>query len=277
MSSSSRSIAAARSRRAGESQPPVSGGRPGTSIASHSAFAPQQQMPPPPNNVRIAKAPPMQQQQQLRQQQQQHQQQQQQQQQTNGLPFSKLSISDAIGLVTLRLGRVEQFLIDFENGEHTKSGESSIPENSKIIDNSVLTTIINRLDALEKKDSSSSSASADQVAKMEKDLKETKDLLSHLIFKLELFSKETNERFSDFEGAITEIEKNMDTQQFLEINDTMSASIVADESIGINEVAVGDLNSSAVDLKNHSVDLKNHSVDLKNLIRQEFSATETNQ
>ena len=47
MSSSSRSIAAARSRRAGESQPPVSGGRPGTSIASHSAFV-QQQMPPPP-------------------------------------------------------------------------------------------------------------------------------------------------------------------------------------------------------------------------------------
>jgi hypothetical protein len=102
-------------------------------------------------------------------------------------------------------------------------------------------------------------------------------LLSHLIFKLELLSKETNERFLDFEGAITEIEKNMDTQQFLGINDTMSASIVADESIVINEVAVGDLNSSAVDLKNHSVDLKNHSVDLKNLVRQEFSATESNQ
>jgi hypothetical protein len=42
--SSSRSIAADRSRRAGETQPPVSGGRPGTSIASHSAFVPQQQM-----------------------------------------------------------------------------------------------------------------------------------------------------------------------------------------------------------------------------------------
>jgi len=251
MSSSSRSIAAARSRRAGESQPPVSGGRPGTSIASHSAFAPQQQMPPPPsNNVRIAKAPPMQQQQQQR---------QQPQQQPNGLPFNKLSISDAIGLVTLRLGRVEQFLIDFENGDNAKSEGSNIPENSKIIDNSVLTTIINRLDALEKKDSSSS---LDQVSKMEREVKETKDLLSHLIFKLELLSKETNERFLDFEGAITEIEKNMDTQQFLAINDTMSASIVADESLVIDEVAV---------------DLKNHSVDLKNLIKHEFSTNETNQ
>ena len=98
--SSSRSIAAARSRRAGESQPPVSGGRPVTSIASHSAFVQQQMPPPPSNNVRIAKAPMQQQQQQMPQQ--------------GASPFTKLSISDAIGLVTLRLGRVEQFIIDFE-------------------------------------------------------------------------------------------------------------------------------------------------------------------
>ena len=51
--SSSRSIAAARSRRAGETQPPVSGGRPGTSIASHSAFVPQQQQMPPPQVMPI--------------------------------------------------------------------------------------------------------------------------------------------------------------------------------------------------------------------------------
>ena len=244
MSSSSRSIAAARSRRAGESQPPVSGGRPGTSIASHSAFVQQQQMPPQPpsNNVRVAKAPVQQ------------KQQQQPQRPPNGLPFSKLSISDAIGLVTLRLGRVEQFLIDFESGDGAKSG-SGIPENSKIIDNSVLTTIINRLDSLEKKDSFGSNANVDQVSKMEKELKETKDLLSHLIFKLELLSKETNERFLDFEGAITEIEKNMDTQQFLEVNDTLSASVVTDEA-----------SSSST-----------NAVDLKNLIRQEFSTNETSQ
>ena len=266
MSSSSRSIAAARSRRAGESQPPVSGGRPGTSIASHSAFS-QQQMPQPPNNVRVAKAPPS----------------MQQQMPQNGLPFNKLSISDAIGLVTLRLGRVEQFLIDFENGDNTKSG---IPENSKVIDNSVLTTIINRLDALEKKDPSSfnttsfasSFASLDQVAKIEKDVKESKDLLSHLIFKLELFSKETNERFVDFEGAIADIEKNMDTHQFVEMNDTLSASVVTDDvSDASTLLHAVDLKNHSVDLKNHSVDLKNHSVDLKNLIKQEFSISETSQ
>ena len=146
--SSSRSFAAARSRRAGETQPPVSGGRPGTSIASHAAFVPQQQMPQPPsNNVRVAKAP--------------IQPQMQQQQNTNASPFSKLTISDAIGLITLRLGRVEQFVIDYENGEISTNGAvGGIPENSRIIDNSVLTSMINRLDSLEKREPSSSSSSS---------------------------------------------------------------------------------------------------------------------
>ena len=222
--SSSRSIAAARSRRAGESQPPVSGGRPGTSIASHSAFVPQQQMPPPPsNNVRVAK-PPIQ---------------QQVQPQSNSLPFSKLSISDAIGLVTLRLGRIEQFVIDYENGEVStnRAVGGGIPENSKVIDNSVLTSMINRLDSLEKREPSSagqSSVNNEQISKIEKELKETKDLLSHFLFKFELFSKETNDKFSDFENAFAEIEKGMVSPPLDEINDTISASII-DENISNSE------------------------------------------
>lgn len=225
--SSSRSIAAARSRRAGESQPPVSGGRPGTSIGSHAAFAPQQQyqqMPPPPNNVRVAKAPIQQTQQQVP---------------TNGLPFSKLSISDAIGLITLRLGRIEQFVIDSENGEGLSSVShgGNIPENSKIIDNSVLISMINRLDSLEKRESSTSASSInnEQFTKLEKELKETKDLLSHLLFKFELFTKETNEKFTDFENAFSEIEKGMVPQLFEEINDTISANIIEETENAVVE------------------------------------------
>jgi hypothetical protein len=247
MSSSSRSIAAARSRRAGESQPPVSGGRPGTSIASHSAFVQQQMPPPPSNNVRIAKAPM-----------QQRQQRQQQQQVQGGLPFSKLSVSDAIGLITLRLGRIEQFVMESENDDVHSQSKGNIPENSKIVDNSVLTTIINRLDSLEKREGSNA-AVASSVANLEKELKETKDLLSHLLFKFELFSKETNEKFGDFEGAIAEIEKNMESHQFVELNDTMSATLVAEET----SVLVQDDNISLT------------TIDLKNLIKQEFSASES--
>ena len=246
--SSSRSIAAARSRRAGESQPPVSGGRPVTSIASHSAFVQQQMPPPPSNNVRVAKAPM----------------QQQQMSQQGASPFTKLSISDAIGLVTLRLGRVEQFIIDFENGEieghHPNSGGgSSIPENSKIVDNSVLTTIVNRLDALEKREGSSSVASS--VASLEKEMKEAKDLLSHLLFKYELFTKETNEKFGDFECAISEIEKNMESHQFVDTNETVA--VVEEQPISVPVTAL----SPALEI---------NALDLKSLIKQEFSATESN-
>lgn len=246
--SSSRSIAAARSRRAGESQPPVSGGRPVTSIASHSAFVQQQMPPPPSNNVRIAKAP-MQQQQQMPQQ--------------GASPFTKLSISDAIGLVTLRLGRVEQFIIDFENGEieghHPNSGGgSSIPENSKIVDNSVLTTIVNRLDALEKKEGSSN-VNASSIAILEKEMKDAKDLLSHLLFKYELFTKETNEKFCDFEGAISEIEKNIESHQFVDTNETV---VVVEEPISAPAPAPAALEINALDLKS--------------LVKQEFSTIDSN-
>jgi hypothetical protein len=264
MSSSSRSIAAARSRRAGESQPPVSGGRPGTSIGSHAAFAQQQMPPPPPNNVRVSKGPIQQQ-----------PQQQQQQMSQNGLPFSKLSISDAIGLITLRLGRVEQFVIDYAtNDESSPSTGSGIPENSKIVDNSVLTTIINRLDSLEKREGSgvnaSSVASLEQVSKLEKELKETKELLSHLIYKLELFTRETNEKFGDFEGAIAEIEKNMEVHQFVDANDSLN--VVTEQTHDITQIVPeGNISLTTFDLKNQTVDLKNQTVDLKNLIKQEFS------
>jgi hypothetical protein len=199
-------------------------------------------MPPPPsNNVRVAKQPI-----------------QQQMPPQGASPFTKLSISDAIGLVTLRLGRVEQFMIDFENGEiegqHTNSG--AVPENSRIVDNSVLTTIVNRLDALEKREGSSVIASS--VASLEKELKETKDLLSHLLFKFELFTKETGEKFGDFEGAILEIEKGLEAHQFVELNETVSA-VVEEQPISVI--------SSALEI---------NALDLKSLIKQEFSATESN-
>ena len=75
-------------------------------------------------------------------------------QKINKLPFSKLSISDAIGLITLRLGRVEQWVIDTDHENSLKEqdtlGDSNIPTNSKIVDNSVFASIIHRLEEVEK-------------------------------------------------------------------------------------------------------------------------------
>ena len=256
--SSSRSIAAARARRAGEPAPPVSGNRPGTSINSHAAFAPQQPMQQyqnMPSNIRIAKSgqsmppPPS------------------FQPPSNGLPFAKLSVSDAIGLITLRLGSVEQFIMDFENSEHNTNSDDTInlPENSKLIDNSVLTSIMNRLDSIEKKETNNTYNSDinkeigllkeltnthnELLFKIERDLIETKEILKTLNNTFDGFANITNDKFMDYEDAIAELEKN------IPIMDNNSTELY--------------LETFEENLDNNDTD--NIGVDLKSIIRQELA------
>ena len=110
----------------------------------------------------------------------------------NGMPFTKLTVSDAIGLITLRLGRLEQHMNSSSETSNNHEGQSlDIPANSKIIDASVLNNMISRLDSLEK-------------MSVSKELKETKDLLAHFLFKFELFVKETNDKFADVDALFDE-------------------------------------------------------------------------
>jgi hypothetical protein len=140
---SSRSLAAARARRSGENVPPVSGNRPGMSNGSNANFAPPPQNQP--TNVRISRS--------AVQTQPQNMYQSPQETPQNKLPFNKLTVSDAIGLITLRLGRVEQWIIETDHENSTEVNDNSqfqLPDNSRIVDNSIFTNIINRLDSLEK-------------------------------------------------------------------------------------------------------------------------------
>jgi hypothetical protein len=276
---SSRSLAAARAKRAGESAPPVSGTRPGTSIGSHAAFAPP--APPgyqqPPSNVRAGRGPPANQP--GKQPAQQQMQQQQAQSSSNGAPFTKLSISDAIGLITLRLGKIEQWVYEAEhdgimNGGGHSSEVSNIPENSRVIDLSVLTSIINRLDSLEKNAPGGASNEeiaklsaevtklteqvtrfsdegtrhnlaiakhAEQIFKFDRDLIETKDLLKTFMLKYDSFVSETNDRFGDFELALAEVEKGVNASSEPSDATTSEEQVVGAESAG--EIESADLKS----------------------------------
>jgi hypothetical protein len=298
---SSRSLATARARRAGENAPPVSGNRPITSIGSQAAFA--QQMPPP-NNVRTARAmqnpiAPVKQPPQQYQQFYDKQQQQQPHQSQNSLPFTKLSVSDAIGLITLRLGRVEQWIIETEHEEESRqpgsSDMSTIPANHKLIDNSVLTSMINRLDSLEKNGISSTSGfgsseevkkliddvktlteqfkrmgddvakhtielakNTEQVFRFNRELTETKDILKSFMVKYDMFAQETTQNFSDYELALSDLEKRMPSDKEL-----------CEENLEEQEGTQIGTNISDID----TTDGENiiMSVDLKNLIKQELS------
>jgi K+/H+ antiporter YhaU regulatory subunit KhtT len=295
---SSRSLLAARARRAGENPPPVSGNRPGTSIGSHAAFAQQPgyqtNMPLPPPNVRVARGQPVQQQKPQNSALQQVKQSQQQAQ--NSLPFSKLSISDAIGLITLRLGRVEQWVIETEHDNsltENKSGDTSnLPENSRIIDNSILSSIINRLETVEKMPTSEStpelasnvaklteqltrigddvtkhtmevSKHTEQLFKFNRELVETKDILKTFMIKYDQFVKETGEKFADYEVALTDLEKT-----FQQPTTDLMADGTEMENINISGYELNQLDET----NNLSETQSIMSIDLKNIIKQELAS-----
>lgn len=273
---SSRSLAAARARRAGDAAPPVSGNRPGTSVGSAAAFS---NMPPQPGNVRVASRQPMpQQQQQQRPQSAAFQQIQQQSQ--NGLPFTKLSISDAIGLITLRLGRVEQWVIETEH-ENEGKDNSSTTTSGNAVDNSVLVSLLNRLETVEKRNdtnsgSGSASFSSDEVTKLtselaslnerytkfcdeankqtltiakhteqlfkfERELVETKDILKTFMIKYDNFVQESNEKLADYEFAISEIEKSIAPTITTSIDDI--SSVLTQEQVSQDIINPDDLKS----------------------------------
>ena len=276
---SSRSLAAARARRAGENAPPVSGNRPVTSIGSQAAFVQQSNMPPPPPNVRLARG----------QQPQKQPLQQPPQQNKNGMPFSKLSISDAIGLITLRLGRVEQWVIETDHENEMK--DHTLSSSCDNDNSSVLTSIIQRLNTLEESGQSTSSDKVvedisklteqltrigdegvkhnlaiakhtEQLFRFERELVETKDILKTFMIKYDLFASETNNRFNDFEYALTDLEKMVSPGETILVEEEGEGANVVEEEQIVAESANNETSDSAI-----------MSVDLKNIIKQELAAS----
>ena len=289
---SSRSLATARSRRSGDLAPPVSGNRPITSIGSQAAFAQQMppnvnyNMPPPPNNVRTQQMQNQSNNSRMMQQKNEKQMPPPQ----NGMPFTKLSISDAIGLITIRLGRVEQWMIDTDHEntmneqDHNNSSQNGVPQNHTVIDTSVLTSIINRLDSLEKNNGNSSSdksstliedvatstkqisrigedvtkhtlelsKNTESVFRFNRELTETKDILKSFMVKYDLFSSEITLNFTDYENALADLEKRL----------------IVEPIVVTEEQPVGTTNISDIEGENINIIM---SADLKSMISQELA------
>jgi hypothetical protein len=301
---SSRSLAAARARRAGDTAPPVSGNRPGTSIGSHAAFSQNQQPNPPSKNVRVARSAQPPQQQQQQQQNQQYYDQQSSNQKPTIRPYAKISISDAIALITVRLGRIEQWVMDADHENNTDNSSTnqniSIPDNHKIIDSSVLATIINRIESLEKNepivasDSNISteqlgglkddvtklteqltnigdevtkhrielSKQTEQVFRFNRELTETKDILKTFMLKYDMFTQEITNNFSDYETALSELEKRLPI-----VEDGANS----EECVSEEEEVAEDAEGTSISDIDGTVDSKIMTVDLKNIIKQELA------
>jgi hypothetical protein len=191
--SSSKSVAAARARRAIE---PPSNARPRTSIGSFSqvppSFQPQPQLQ---RNPRMGQGQP-----QYQQPAQQMQQQQQQQ------PKPKISIGNAIALVSLRLGRLEQLLQENSNGSPISVLANG--ENNQI-NSEALTNIMNRLVLLENKPHIDKQTNDEVLSKLSRENKEIKDNLQMIVKTFNTFIKETNDKFLDYEAAFIDIENKL--------------------------------------------------------------------
>jgi len=243
--SSSRSIAAARNRRAGEQQQPSQMNRPGTSIASQPAFSQQSQgkrSVTAPNSTPNVPVPVT---------------------NYNAKSNAKLSISDAIGLITLRLGRVEQIIMEVEHNGGFNAG-TNIPDNAHLVDKSVINSIVNRLDSLEKKEKDSSNNQ--QTTKLETEIRDIKDLLMSQMVKYEKFTLETNKRFDDVDEAFVEIEKQQETLN--NYNTSLLTNVdVIDPLVLATDVDVSNEAQNTVSVN----DTRIFSSNLKSAIEQELA------
>lgn len=89
--------------------------------------------------------------------------------------ISKMSIAQAITLITLRLGKVEtQMLNGFSSGG---MGMESVGEDNVLVDKNVIQSLISRIDALEKKPASASGTSNQEVALLKQQFETIKPIV----------------------------------------------------------------------------------------------------
>jgi hypothetical protein len=290
---SSRSLATARSKRAGENAPPVSGNRPITSIGSQAAFAQQpQQMHPGmrTNNsqprVAATRPPPPPQQQSLNRGNLQNKKQptqnyyEEEEHPINAFP--KLSIPTAIGLITIRLTKVEQWIMENHHelaiGANSEQNVTNLSENQKIIDISVLNSIVQRIDSIEKYNLNNPSKSLvnldelkdnvkllteqikrigddvskhtielskhnESIFKFNRELVETKDILKSFMIKYDTFVEQTGENFKDYELALGDLESkifpdNGEIETTSNLDQAISNDVPIDVPIDVSTIGV---------------------------------------
>jgi hypothetical protein len=169
----------------------------------------------------------------------------------------KLSVSDAIALITLRLGRVEQIIQTMPvDGQNNIAADG---ENIRIVDNAVFESMVQRLDSLEKayhvlattkktEVSAPVSQSTPSVVAAPKEVTETIEVLKaemvqvkSLLLNLQAFTMQTNQRLSEivFNGG-----------DFLEINEECDGIVsgdVLETTLLDNNITIGAEQANALE------------------------------
>ena len=296
--SGNRSVAAAQRRRAGGPEPAAPGTNrgPQPSINSSQMFSSQQQG-----------QQQMQQQQQIRPgtsgrlagQHAQLQQQQMQQQQTRDAPqstgdagVSKITIAQAITLITLRLGKAEMQLYELGHQVASTGGEqgfsSSIEgaENMVLIDKNLIDSIMSRLESLEKRaptavNAGSGSGSSAEVALLKQQFEAIKPSIAQNAKTTTALTKEQKEhkqQVDALKSELAETKELMNALQTLSMDNStkifalMSGEVNFDDGEGSDDLEGDELNGVGGGEDLESEELEIVGTDLKDLIEQELNA-----
>jgi hypothetical protein len=208
--SSSRSIAAARQRRGVESAPPIKNNSYASNSVGKDNFNNNQQSRP---NYRTTKSNI-------------HQDNNATSNMNNiANQVSKLSVSDAFALVTLRLGRVELIINKLQSegilDANNNVNSENIGNNNNNFDDTILQNIITRLDGLDKKTVSNdlNQKLQSQYNVLSEDVKQTKEV----VIKLQSFIMDISQKLNNFIATQETI-----NEDFFDLRDDFHNSVIND-------------------------------------------------
>jgi hypothetical protein len=216
--SSSRSIAAARQRRGVESAPPIKNNNYASNSVGKDNFNNNQQNRP---NYRTTKTNIYQDNNTTA------------NMNNNANQVSKLSVSDAFALVTLRLGRVELIINKLQSegildANNNLTSETLGNNNNNNFDDTILQNIITRLDGLDKKTVSNdlNQKLQSQYNVLSEDVKQTKEV----VIKLQSFIMDISQKLNSFITTQESI-----NEEFFDLRDDFHSSVLNDVTNTISE------------------------------------------
>ncbi len=271
-----RSVQAAQRRRAGPPEPTQMRNGPSTSINSAQLFANQAK----PGNgpsIPVSKmgAQPS------------NMPRQQYEQQSQASPeITKMSIPQAITLITLRLGRVETMLqnqaLNMPSGMGMGMGVEGDENGSDMvqIDSNVLQSIMSRLEALEKRSSVSSSASGPELTLLKQQVETFKPILTQTKNSTASIVKEHKDFKTQVDALRTELEETKElviALQNLTMDNSqkiLAISMSSDQLLeGFDQTEDMDADMEAVETVGEELvePADSTAIDLKELVKQEFN------
>lgn len=228
--SANRSVQAAQRRRAGPPEPATPSRGPQPSINSSQMFAAgQQQQRMGPGSGQVSGRLAGQQAQQMQKNMMEQQQQQMQQPSASGLAnINKMTLPQAITLITLRLGKVETQLFNI-SGSGSGSEFTGDDEDHILVDKNVIQSLISRIDTLEKKPATSVSSNQDIAL-----LKQQFDTIKPIVVQSKTANNALKQQIESLKAELVETKELLTALQNLTMDN--SNKILAFTSIyGMND------------------------------------------